>query len=71
MHEGVDICAGVVLGVLGVAVGWGWYFRELQTILEGDLLREVGEEEVKRKLSVGETCRPGCGTGDGEGGTQG
>ena len=63
MHGGTDICAGVVFGVLGAAVGWGWYAVEAQTILDKGLPGEEEEEVVvvkKRNLLVEEACKPGA-----------
>ncbi|RPB26679.1 acid phosphatase/Vanadium-dependent haloperoxidase [Terfezia boudieri ATCC MYA-4762] len=62
MHWGADICAGIVLGVMGVAVGWGWYAVEAQTILDGGLLGEEEEKEevMKGELSVEEMLKPGA-----------
>ncbi|KAF8416849.1 PAP2 superfamily-domain-containing protein [Tirmania nivea] len=64
MHGGADICAGVILGILGVAVGWGWYSVEVQAILDRGILDEeedeLREEKMKRKLPVEETCKSGA-----------
>ncbi|KAF8437765.1 PAP2 superfamily-domain-containing protein [Terfezia claveryi] len=62
MHWGADICAGIVLGVMGVAVGWCWYAVEAQTIMDGGLLGEEEEvaEVMKGELSVEEMLKPGA-----------
>lgn len=51
MHGGIDICAGVVFGVLGMMVGWGWYAVEAWTLIGGRCL-DGEETEDRFKLPI-------------------
>lgn len=53
MHGGIDICAGVIIGVLGMMVGWNWYAIEAQALLETKN-RCLASEEGKGHLPVEE-----------------
>ncbi|KAF8469505.1 phosphatidic acid phosphatase type 2/haloperoxidase [Kalaharituber pfeilii] len=59
MHAGIDICAGVVIGVLGAVVGWGWYWREVRIVgwkgerIGRGLTVEMGKGQVmERPITV-------------------